>query len=94
MDHLLSKYRAIQHFFPFVLIPEEWTAEAMLQGRAFLLLATLTVVASRHASLQARLTHELQEQLAAQYVTEGESSLDLLQGLLVHLAWYGWLRGQ
>lgn len=87
LEQLLQKYRGLQHFFPFVRIPPEWTAKTMLELRPFLLLCTVTVVASRDARTQARLAEEVRTTLARRFVTDGENSFDILQGLLVYLAW-------
>ena len=88
LDHLLEQYRGIQHFLPFVVIQDEWNAEWMLVERPFLLLAVVTVAAYRHPCLSRQLSKEFTETLARRVVLDGDNDLDLLQGMLVHLAWY------
>lgn len=88
LDHLLDRYRTAQHFFPFVEVPSQCSAERMLGSRPSLLLAVLTVTAARHTRLQSQLAREFRDMLARRVVVDGESDLDLFEGLLVHLAWY------
>ncbi|KAK3074893.1 hypothetical protein LTR53_002283 [Teratosphaeriaceae sp. CCFEE 6253] len=87
LDHLLDRYRSMQHHFPFVVIPVDWSAASMIQQqRPFLLLAATTTAASHYPRLQETLAVEVRDTLAAEVVVAGETSLDLLNGLLVYLA--------
>lgn len=88
IDLLLDRHRITQHHFPFVLIPAAWSTAYMLDNRPILLLAAVSNAAADRPDLQERLARELKGMLAQQIVIEGETSLDLLQSLLVHLAWY------
>lgn len=87
LDQLLLRFRVIQHFFPFVIIPETWTASWMLAERPFLLLTVITAVSKSKPSLHAALGEEIKMTLARRIMIADENNLDLLQGLLVHLAW-------
>ncbi len=87
LEHLLDEFRKMQLYFPFVVISDEWTALSMMVDRPFLLLAAVTNAASKYPQLQRALARELKEILADRVVVAGEKSLDLLQGLLVQLAW-------
>lgn len=60
----------------------------MLERRPCLLLAAVANAASHCAELQEKLAKELRDLLARQVMVEGDTNLDLLQGLLVHLAWW------
>ncbi|KAH8803667.1 hypothetical protein F5884DRAFT_806152 [Xylogone sp. PMI_703] len=74
--------------FPFVIIPPEMTAEEMRQSRPFLFLAVLTVSSHKDPPLQKRLCDELRRTVSAKMIIGSEGSFDMLQGLLVYLAWY------
>lgn len=87
LEDLLQRYRKMQHHFPFVVVHTHWGVPEMLQSRPCLLLAAVANAASHYPELQERLAKELRNLFARQIVVDGESSLDLLQALLVHLAW-------
>ena len=87
ITHLLQEFRYTQHFFPFVVIPDTWSVPFMLRERPFLLLAAITTVARDTPSIQEMLANEVKSVLAKRIVIDGENNIDLLQGLLVHLAW-------
>lgn len=87
LQHLLDIFRGMDYYFPFVIIPTSWTPASMAVDRPFLLLAAVTSAASRYHYLQQALIDELKEVLSRRVIMAGEKDLDLLQGLLVHLAW-------
>ncbi|KAK5743305.1 hypothetical protein LTR17_002783 [Elasticomyces elasticus] len=87
LDQLLGQYRSMQHFFPFVVVLPDWTSRSMMQDRPFLLLAAVANAANHYPRLQDLLAKEIREILADQIVIAGETSLDLLSGMLLHLAW-------
>lgn len=87
LEDLLQRFRKMQHHFPFVVVHTHWSVAGMLQSRPCLLLAAVADAASHYPELQERLAKELRNLFARQIVVDGESSLDLLQALLVHLAW-------
>jgi hypothetical protein len=60
----------------------------MAEDRPFLLLAALAVASSNHCHLQDALIKKFKESLSERVLINGEQDLDLLQGLLVHIAWY------
>ena len=64
------------------------TVSSMRHERPFLLLNVLTMAAQRYQELQIVLEKEVREVLGSKIISEGEQSLDLLQGLMVYLAWY------
>ncbi|KAL4742689.1 hypothetical protein BDV11DRAFT_210921 [Aspergillus similis] len=88
LEHLLDGFRSLARYFPFVVIPAGWTVAYMAADRPFLLLSAVTCASSRFGSLQQALVEELKETLSHRVVIAGERDLDLLQGLLVHLAWF------
>ena len=74
--------------FPFVLLSPEDTSESLRHDKPFLFLSIVAVTSYENPQLQRRLAQEIQKQIASRMVVNNERSLDLLQGLLVHLAWY------
>jgi hypothetical protein len=92
LDHwllgdLLQRYRTMQHHFPFVVIPEAWNVQNMMMSRPTLLLAIVSSSASNYPQLQQLLVRELKDTLTRRVMVGGENDLELLQALLVHLAW-------
>jgi hypothetical protein len=88
LDHLLDRFRGMASYFPFVRLPYSCTAASMAEERPFLLLAAVTAASSKYCHLQDALIRQFKESLSQRVVMAGEKDLDLLQGLLVHLAWY------
>jgi hypothetical protein len=87
LGHLLQRHRAMQHHFPFVVVPEAWTVQYMLTCRPTLLLAIIASSACHYPRLQQVLVQDLKDILTRRVMTNGENDLELLQALLVHLAW-------
>jgi hypothetical protein len=85
LDYLLNRFRGMACYFPFVRLSETWTAASMADDHPFLLLAAFA--SSKFCHLQDALTKQFKEYLSKRVVMPGEKYLDLLQGLLVHLAW-------
>ncbi|KAE8554404.1 hypothetical protein EYB25_002943 [Talaromyces marneffei] len=88
LDHLLDTFRGMVSYFPFVQLSESWTAASMAEDRPFLLLAAVAAASSKFCHLQDALIRQFKESLSKRVVMAGEKDLDLLQGLLVHLAWF------
>jgi hypothetical protein len=74
--------------FPFVIVLPKMTLDALRRDRPFLLLSIITFGAFSNEKLQIQLELELRESLSKRIIVNCEKSLDLLQGLLVYLAWY------
>lgn len=87
LEHLLDRFRGMASYFPFVRISDAWTAASMAEDRPFLLLAAVAAASSKYCHLQDALNRQFKESLSERVVMAGEKDLDLLQGLLVHLAW-------
>ncbi|KAJ6113861.1 hypothetical protein N7523_007178 [Penicillium sp. IBT 18751x] len=88
LESLLSRFRGMASYFPFVRLPYDWTAASMAEDRPFLLLAAVTAASSEYCHLQDALITQYKEHLSQRVVLDGEKNLELLQGLLVHLAWF------
>lgn len=87
VDRLLHQFRATQTNFPFVLMQSHWDASYMIRERPFLLLTALASTTASNPSLQAALGEEIKAVIARRIIFEGETNMDLFQGLLVYLAW-------
>lgn len=87
LNHFLHRHRAMQHYFPFVVIPDSWDVAYMLDSRPLLLLAVISSAACHYPQLQQRLVKDLRDTLTRRVMVSGESTLELLQAMLVHLAW-------
>ncbi|KAJ5091777.1 hypothetical protein NUU61_006647 [Penicillium alfredii] len=73
--------------FPFVIIPDIPASD--LYAKSPFLCKTVVMAASyKQRSFQHHLGSQLTEELGRRLLVEGEKSFDVLQGLLVHIAWY------
>lgn len=73
--------------FPFVIVPDRVSAAELAQTKPFLY-KTLLMVASYHDKTgQLRMTKEIFQYLSTHMIIENERSFDILQGLLVLMAW-------
>ena len=87
MQMLVDTYRTMSDFFPFVTLPKEYSCRDLLQQRPMLMFAVLTVASYDSVLLQLTLSREFRKVVTVK-VMNGEKSLDLLQGLLVFIAWH------
>ncbi|KAJ5097014.1 hypothetical protein N7456_007735 [Penicillium angulare] len=73
--------------FPFVVIPD--LPPAMFYAeKPFLFKAMVMVASYRNRPFQHQIGTQLTEEVGKRLLVDGERSLDLLQGLLIHIAWY------
>lgn len=87
LQYLLNEFAKMTEHFPFVRIPHAYTVSMMARERPFLLLAAATAAASDYPELQRTFEVEMKESLSQYLIMGSEKTLDLLQGLLVHIAW-------
>lgn len=87
MQMLVDTYRTMADYFPFVTLPKDCSCHNLLQQRPMLMFAVLTVASYDSVLLQLTLSREFRK-VATVKVMNGEKSLDLLQGLLVFIAWH------
>ncbi|KAF2493928.1 hypothetical protein BU16DRAFT_464436 [Lophium mytilinum] len=73
--------------FPFVVIPTHMPAEELRLQKPFLFLVLLAASSYDDMPLQRLLGKEVNKYISARIIIGGEVSFELLQGLLVHLAW-------
>lgn len=85
---LLSKYRRMCDYSPFVVISEDSTIESMAQHQPFLLHAVFAVSTQENKELQRIFESSFRESLLRAVTIEGEKSIDLLQAFVVYLTWY------
>lgn len=76
------------HHFPFVIIPPEVDIAVLRQQSPFLLLCIVTASLGHDPTLQSKLEAIIREETATRLIARIERNMDLLQGLLVHAAWY------
>lgn len=88
-DALLLLYRTnMSPQFPFVIIPDHMSAIRLAQDKPFLYKTVLMVASYHDKSVQTLMANEIFEYLSAHMIIRNEKTLDLLQGLLVLIAWY------
>lgn len=73
--------------FPFVIIPPHVEMEELREVKPFLFLAILTISSYKDPLLQRRFCDVLKQNVANRMVLRPEASFEMLQGLLVYLAW-------
>lgn len=86
-EESLQSFRGKACNFPFVYVSPQTSLDTLRREKPFLLHAILTVGAQSNFKLQDRLELELRELLSKKVFVGGEKSMDLLQGVLVYLAW-------
>ena len=83
----IERYHSLCDAFPFVLI-EPSGARQLVACRPFLAVAVFVVCSIEDPSLRAELEKAFRQFLAQKVVVEGKRNLELLQGLLLYLAWH------
>lgn len=87
-NNFLSIFRAVMiPHFPFVVIPSHVTAEVLRKEKPFLFLTVMTVASFDNLPLQRALGEEVKKVISERIIVSGEVSFEMLQGLLVYLAW-------
>lgn len=84
---LYATFFEMSHYFPFVILPRDLDFVSVAHDRPFLCLAVLASVSSKEKCLQRALDENLRQALSRKVILQGEKSLDLLQGLILYLAW-------
>ncbi|PYI21327.1 hypothetical protein BO99DRAFT_328277 [Aspergillus violaceofuscus CBS 115571] len=87
-EELLLKFRTdLMPLFPFVIVPETSFVELGKQS-PFLLQCVITACLEHKPDLQQKLELEARAVISTRIVMNMERDMDLLRGLLVHIAWY------
>jgi branched-subunit amino acid transport protein AzlD len=85
---ILNTFRhKLMPYFPFVLITPETTLDQLRAEMPFLLLAILKVSLSRNTATQQLVEGTFQSAVADRMIFSHNPSMDVLQGLLIALAW-------
>jgi hypothetical protein len=86
---LIDNYRtkAIQHF-PFVPVSSETTVASLRATKPFLFMCIMATMKFDNCTIQRQIGEEVRIQAHQRVLMQSESSLELLQGILVYLAWY------
>lgn len=74
-------------YFPFVVVPESTSLEDLKERKPFLLLVLVTLGCRHDVPRQTTMAKRIRELLSERILLKGEQNIDLLQGLLVYLAW-------
>ncbi|KAL2851730.1 hypothetical protein BJX68DRAFT_265978 [Aspergillus pseudodeflectus] len=86
---LLTSFQTeLSPYFPFIVLPMGITAAELQASSPFLFDTILMVSDVSNANRQLRMARRIREAIGSSVVANGEMSLDLIQGLLVVLAWY------
>ena len=88
-NNLLSVYKSrLTAHFPFVVIPPQMSAEILKKEKPFLFLSVLASSSFHDMPLQRRLGDIVMKTINQRIIKDNTTSFELLQGILVFLAWY------
>lgn len=88
-EALLKSFRSTISYLPFIEFPDDITIPHLAATKPFVLLAILTVASgSTMVQKHGLYDDEFRKALGLKYVSGGERTLELLQGLLIYCAWY------
>lgn len=91
-ESLLDTFKSMVNYLPFIVFPDDSPISYLATTKPFILLSILTVASgSKMVQKHALYDDEFRKALGLKYVSGGERSLELLQGLLIYCAWYVWL---
>lgn len=87
-ETLLDEFKVMAQHFPYVLVPDLPSISHFRRERPLLLLSVLATSSWRNRPLQVALERHYLKDLAQRMIMKGQQSLDMLQSLLVQLAWF------
>ena len=87
-EQLLEAYKTMSSNFPFVLVPQNCSLEDLRKDRPCVLLAAFVMASEADPKFQSIIERQYREGLSRRAIVEGGKSIDLLQSLLIYLAWY------
>lgn len=86
---MLETYRQeMMPLFPFVWISLDESPEKLFQEQPMLYMAIMVVTCQENIEVQQELAQKYREEIGRRIWTLTEKNLQLLQGILVFLAWY------
>lgn len=86
-EHLAKFRQSFLPFFPFVYIPAATSASELLMQKPFLSLVIVSLT-TKSVSQQLTLFDTIRRIVSEKILAEHEKSMDLLLGLICHLAWF------
>jgi len=87
-DYLIEVFRTqIALQFPFVVIPPDISARDLCTNNPFLYRTVMVVASCKNVARQIVLRNDFTSDLCEKVLIESQKSLDILQGLLVFVAW-------
>lgn len=88
---LVATYRLkFLHRFPFVLLAPDETAARLRHREPFLFLCVVAAAMSSAHPLRKIVADEIMKHITLRVVACSERNLELLRGLLIHIAWYSY----
>ncbi|CAG8425877.1 unnamed protein product [Penicillium salamii] len=84
----VGQFHKMTSYFPFVVLPIDATVSNLCTERPFALVAALTAAASEDRKLQKSLGDKFRIRALHAIMIDNDRSLDLLNGILIYLAWY------
>lgn len=88
IEQLLVTFRSMAVHFPIWIFPEGASCIDCIQQKPFATLAMLVASSSANERLQTACDFTFRNMLARKVIVEGKRNLELLQGLLIYLAWH------
>jgi hypothetical protein len=87
-ETLLSAFQGMLFHFPCIILPQDVSVSKLAKSSPFVLLSILAASSgSRNLQGHSLYDEEFRKILALKFVASGERSLELLQGLLIYVAW-------
>ena len=87
-EQSLATFRSMTFHFPIVFLPEGASCIDCIHQKPFVMLAIFVASSSADERLQAASDLTFRNILARKVIVEGKRSLELLQGVLIYLAWH------
>jgi hypothetical protein len=88
VEQLLVTFRSMAVHFPIWNFPAGASCIDCIEQKPFVMLAMLVASSSANEELQATCDFTFRNVLARTVIVEGKRNLELLQGLLIYLAWH------
>lgn len=90
-ERLVTTYRSnFVHRFPFVLLAPAETASRLRNREPLLFLCVVAAAMSNSHPLRKVVVEEIMKHITLRVVAHSERNMELLRGLLVHVAWYSY----
>ncbi|KAF2458685.1 hypothetical protein BDY21DRAFT_341047 [Lineolata rhizophorae] len=88
-ESLFTTFRTqMGNYFPFVVLPPNVSSQDIRRERPILYKAILMAASHLQFERQAKIVKELTQELNHCIFVEGKKNMDILQGMLVYIAWY------